>query len=74
LRKIIEETKYFHLNTYKRSFYATDAYLNKYGKPKNIEELREHSILLYSKDDLKNNIINSIPKLTCNNIEILLEL
>ncbi|MEQ1454711.1 hypothetical protein [Acinetobacter seifertii] len=27
-----------------------------------------------SQDDLKNNIINSIPKLTCNNIEILLEL
>jgi len=70
----IEEQNTFILNTYKRSFYATDAYLNKYGKPKNIEELREHSILLYSKDDLKNNIINSIPKLTCNNIEILLEL
>lgn len=62
------------LNRYKRNFYATPAFLKKYGKPKSIEELRKHNIYLYSRSDLQNKIINSAPQLICNNIEILLEL
>lgn len=64
----------FTLNRYKRNFYATPAFLKKYGKPKSIEELRKHNIYLYSRSDLQNKIINSAPQLICNNIEILLEL
>lgn len=70
----IKEENIFILDTYKRNFYATSAFLNKHGKPKSIEELRKHNILLYSGSDLKNKIINSSPQLICNNIEILLDL
>ncbi|NUF32312.1 LysR family transcriptional regulator, partial [Acinetobacter oleivorans] len=69
----IKEQDIFLLDTYKRNFYATTTFLNKYGKPKSIEELRKHNISLYSKSDLKNNFIDSIPQLICNNIEILLD-
>ena len=69
----IKEQDIFLLETYKRNFYATTAFLNKYGKPKNIEELRKYNISLYSRSDLKNNFIDSIPQLICNNIEILLD-
>ncbi|MCU4424170.1 LysR family transcriptional regulator [Acinetobacter sp. WU_MDCI_Abxb74] len=69
----IKEENIFILDTYKRNFYATSAFLNKHGKPKSIEELRKYNILLYSKSDLKNKIINSSPQLICNNIEILLD-
>ncbi|WP_440206269.1 LysR family transcriptional regulator [Acinetobacter oleivorans] len=75
--KVEEEMKdvnSFTLNRYKRNFYATPAFLNKYGKPKSIEELRKHNIYLYSRSDLQNKIINSTPQLICNNMEILLEL
>lgn len=70
----IKDVNSFTLNRYKRNFYATPAFLNKYGKPKSIEELRKHNIYLYSRSDLKDKIINSAPQLICNNIEILLEL
>ncbi|WP_336927927.1 LysR family transcriptional regulator [Acinetobacter oleivorans] len=70
----IKDVNSFTLNRYKRNFYATPAFLNKYGKPKSIEELRKHNIYLYSRSDLQNKIINSAPQLICNNIEILLEL
>lgn len=69
----IKEQDIFLLDTYKRNFYATMTFLNKYGKPKSIEELRKYNISLYSKSDLKNNFIDSIPQLICNNIEILLD-
>lgn len=69
----IKEQNIFLLDTYKRNFYATTAFLNKHGKPKSIEELRNYNILLYSRSDLKNKLINSIPQLICNNIEILLD-
>lgn len=69
----IKEKNIFLLDTYKRNFYATTAFLNKHGKPKSIEELRNYNILLYSRSDLKNKLINSIPQLICNNIEILLD-
>ncbi|WP_111854411.1 LysR family transcriptional regulator [Acinetobacter oleivorans] len=69
----IKEQNIFLLDTYKRNFYATTTFLNKYGKPKSIEELRKYNISLYSKSDLKNNFIDSIPQLICNNIEILLD-
>ncbi|WP_224970552.1 LysR family transcriptional regulator [Acinetobacter oleivorans] len=69
----IKEQDIFLLDTYKRNFYATTTFLNKYGKPKSIEELRKYNISLYSKSDLKNNFIDSIPQLICNNIEILLD-
>jgi len=67
----IKEQNIFILNSYRKNFYATTEFLNKYGKPKSIEELRKHNILLYSRSDLKNKIINSPPPLICNNIEIL---
>lgn len=70
----ITDANTFTLNRYKRNFYATPAFLKKYGKPKSIEELRKHNIYLYSRSDLQNKIINSAPQLICNNIEILLEL
>ncbi len=70
----ITDVNTFTLNRYKRNFYATPAFLKKYGKPKSIEELRKHKIYLYSRSDLQNKIINSAPQLICNNIEILLEL
>ncbi|MBJ8432500.1 LysR family transcriptional regulator [Acinetobacter pittii] len=70
----ITDVNTFTLNRYKRNFYATPAFLKKYGKPKSIEELRKHNIYLYSRSDLQNKIINSAPQLICNNIEILLEL
>ncbi|MBO9529653.1 MAG: LysR family transcriptional regulator [Acinetobacter oleivorans] len=70
----IKDVNSFTLNRYKRNFYATPAFLNKYGKPKSIEELRKHNIYLYSRSDLQNKIINSAPQLICNNMEILLEL
>lgn len=70
----IKEQNIIILDTYKRNFYATSAFLNKHGKPKNIEELRKHNIFLYSRSDLKNNTINPTPQLICNNIEILLDL
>lgn len=70
----VREENIFILNSYKRNFYATAAFLKKYGKPKSIEELRKHNIFLYSRTDLENKIINSTPQLICNNIEILLEL
>ncbi|MGK7247732.1 LysR family transcriptional regulator [Acinetobacter oleivorans] len=70
----IKDVNSFTLNRYKRNFYATPAFLNKYGKPKSIEELRKHNIYLYSRSHLQNKIINSVPQLICNNIEILLEL
>ncbi|WP_461196579.1 LysR family transcriptional regulator [Acinetobacter pittii] len=70
----ITDVNTFTLNHYKRNFYATPAFLKKYGKPKSIEELRKHNIYLYSRSDLQNKIINSAPQLICNNIEILLEL
>lgn len=70
----IREENIFILNSYKRNFYATSAFLKKYGKPKSIEELRKHNIFLYSRTDLENKIINSTPQLICNNIEILLDL
>ncbi|MDA3556908.1 LysR family transcriptional regulator [Acinetobacter sp. AOR15_HL] len=70
----IKEENIFILDSYKINFYTTSAFLNKHGKPKNIEELRKHNILLYSGLDLKNKIINSRPQLICNNIEILLDL
>ncbi|USP41502.1 LysR family transcriptional regulator [Acinetobacter sp. XS-4] len=69
----IKEQNIFLLDTYKRNFYATTAFLNKHGKPKSIEELRNYNILLYSRSDLKDKLINSIPQLICNNIEILLD-
>jgi len=69
----IKEQNIFILNSYRKNFYATTEFLNKYGKPKSIEELRKHNILLYSRSDLKNKIINSSPQLICNNIEILLD-
>jgi len=69
----IKEQNIFILNSYRKNFYATTEFLNKYGKPKSIEELRKHNILLYSRSDLKNKIINSPPQLICNNIEILLD-
>lgn len=69
----IKEENIFILDTYKRNFYATSTFLNEHGKPKSIEELRKHNILLYSGSDLKNKIINSSPQLICNNIEILLD-
>lgn len=74
--KIEEEVKgenIFILNSYKRNFYATTGFLNKHGNPRNIEELRKHNVLLYSRLDLKDKIINSSPQLICNNIEILLD-
>ncbi|MHC3125589.1 type 2 periplasmic-binding domain-containing protein, partial [Acinetobacter sp. GN11] len=55
------------------NFYATTTFLNKYEKPKSIEELRKYNISLYSRSDLKDKIINSSPQLICNNIEILLD-
>ncbi|MFW1922780.1 LysR family transcriptional regulator [Acinetobacter geminorum] len=70
----ITDVNTFTLNRYKRNFYATPAFLKKYGKPKSIEDLRKHNIYLYSRSDLQNKIINSAPQLICNNIEILLEL
>ncbi|WP_252365628.1 LysR substrate-binding domain-containing protein, partial [Acinetobacter pittii] len=70
----VREENIFILNSYKRNFYATAAFLNKYGKPKSIEELRKHNIFLYSRADLENKTINSTPQLICNNIEILLDL
>lgn len=69
----INDKNSFILKTYKVNFYATISFLNKHGKPKNIEELRKHNILFYSKSNLKNKIINSTPQLICNNIEILLD-
>lgn len=69
----IKEQNIFLLDTYKRNFYATSAFLNKHEKPKSIEELRKYNISLYSRSDLKNNFIDSIPQLICNNIEILLD-
>ena len=69
----IKEQNIFLLDTYKRNFYATTTFLNKYGRPKSIEDLRKYNISLYSKSDLKNNFIDSIPQLICNNIEILLD-
>ncbi|MCU4347024.1 LysR family transcriptional regulator [Acinetobacter lactucae] len=69
----IKEQNIFLLDTYKRNFYATTTFLNKHGKPKSIEDLRKYNILLYSRSDLKNNFIDSIPQLICNNIEILLD-
>lgn len=70
----VREENIFILNSYKKNFYATASFLNKYGKPQSIEELRKHNILLYSRTDLENKIINSTPQLICNNIEILLDL
>ena len=74
--KVEEEVKgenVFILNSYKRNFYATTEFINKHGNPRNIEELRKHNVLLYSRLDLKDKIINSSPQLICNNIEILLD-
>lgn len=69
----IKEQNIFLLDTYKRNFYATTTFLNKYGRPKSVEDLRKYNISLYSRSDLKNNFIDSIPQLICNNIEILLD-
>jgi len=73
IKKEIKEDHFFILNKCKINFYATAKYLEKYGKPKNSEDLKKHNILLYLKEDLRNNRIKSIPQLTCNNIDILLD-
>ncbi|MFW1893710.1 hypothetical protein ACG909_18745, partial [Acinetobacter geminorum] len=49
----ITDVNTFTLNRYKRNFYATPAFLKKYGKPKSIEDLRKHNIYLYSRSDLQ---------------------
>jgi DNA-binding transcriptional LysR family regulator len=69
----INEQNIIILETYKVNFYATASFLNKHGKPKNIEEFRKHNILVYSRSNLKNKTINTSPQLICNNIEILLD-
>ncbi|MBJ9720674.1 LysR family transcriptional regulator [Acinetobacter calcoaceticus] len=73
IKEDIKEDHFFILNACKINFYATTKYLEKHGKPKNPEDLKKHNILLYSKEDLRNNLIKSTPQLICNNIDILLD-
>lgn len=72
------------LNIYQRRFYATDTYFKKYGKPTELEQLKQHHLLLYSQKRspnkitlFKNNTEESIftnPLFTCNSGSFLLEL
>lgn len=75
---------YSHLfNIYHRYFYATPTYFEKHGQPKTLDDLKKHSLLLYSQSDLNTKIIltknekeeniHFTPQLTCNNGDFLLD-
>lgn len=65
-------------------FYATKNYFKNHGKPKTLEELKQHNLLLYSQTKLNNKIILTknkkeesfycTPQLICNSGSFLLEL
>lgn len=70
-------------STYHRHFYATTAYFEKFGVPNTIDELKQHTLLLYSQTDSSTKIVLSknkkeetiycTPKLTCNSGDFLLD-
>ncbi|WP_151810348.1 LysR family transcriptional regulator [Acinetobacter bereziniae] len=79
----IDERNTHLLSTYHRHFYATSSYLEKYGKPHTLDELKQHSLLLYSQADSSAKIVLSknkkeesiycTPKLSCNSGDFLLD-
>ncbi|WP_332606150.1 LysR family transcriptional regulator [Acinetobacter sp. ESBL14] len=73
------------INTYTRSFYASNSYLEKRGIPDTIDDLKKHDFLLYSSSKNTHNkitlnknetteIIQCYPKFICNNGDLLLDL
>lgn len=68
--------------TYQRYFYATKTYLDEHGEPKCIEELKNHSLLLYSQPEKNSKIVLTnnktvetlycTPKIICNSGNFLL--
>uniref|UniRef100_UPI0034CFB41F LysR family transcriptional regulator n=1 Tax=Acinetobacter haemolyticus TaxID=29430 RepID=UPI0034CFB41F len=72
------------IGKFKRSFYASHAYLKNKGIPEKIHDLEQHDILLYSQTKSHNKItltkdettelIQCYPKFVCNNGDLLLDL
>lgn len=70
-------------NVYYNHFYATPEYLEKYGNPKILEDMKQHKLLAYSQNNISNKIIlikngNQenlfyTPHLTCNSEDFLLD-